>query len=162
MPQARGFRQFGISFADYKVSIRNKWDGRGGMATLIPALGSCAGRMQTQCAGEQRLNANAHLAILLSKKHRPVDLWTTRIAELPTSPTGLHYDGFSLSNSTRNDEEPGKITRVLQIWCIFVVVSKDLSGDQLLYLKELAALDEDFGVREDVVNRINAKVDSTP
>ena len=25
-----------------------------------------------------------------SKKHRPVDLWTTRIAELPTSPTGLH------------------------------------------------------------------------
>ena len=73
MPQARGFRQFGISFADYKVSIRNKWDGRGGMATLIPALGSCAGRMQTQCAGEQRLNANAHLAILLSKKHRPVD-----------------------------------------------------------------------------------------
>jgi hypothetical protein len=35
-----------------------------------------------------------------------VDLWTTRIAELPTSPTGLHYDGFSLSNSTRNDEEP--------------------------------------------------------
>ncbi len=106
MPQARGFRQFGISFADYKVSIRNKWDGRGGMATLIPALGSCAGRMQTQCAGEQRLNANAHLAILLSKKHRPVDLWTTRIAKLPTSPTGLHYDGFSLSNSTRNDEEP--------------------------------------------------------
>ena len=62
--------------------------------------------LQTQCAGEQRLNANAHLAILLSKKHRPVDLWTTRIAELPTSPTGLHYDGFSLSNSTRNDEEP--------------------------------------------------------
>ena len=56
----------------------------------------------------------------------------------------------------------GKITRALQIWCIFVVVSKDLSGDQLLYLKELAALDEDFGVREDVVNRINAKVDSTP
>ena len=42
------------------------------------------------------------------------------------------------------------------------MVSKDLSGDQLLYLKELAALDEDFGVREDVVNRINAKVDSTP
>ncbi len=35
-----------------------------------------------------------------------MDLWTTRIAELPTSPTGLHYDGFSLSNSTRNDEEP--------------------------------------------------------
>jgi hypothetical protein len=35
-----------------------------------------------------------------------VDLWTTRIAELPTSPTGLHYDGFSLSSSTRNDEEP--------------------------------------------------------
>ena len=62
--------------------------------------------LQTQCAGEQRLNANTHLAILLSKKHRPVDLWTTRIAELPTSPTGLHYDGFSLSNSTRNDEEP--------------------------------------------------------
>ena len=62
--------------------------------------------LQTQCAGEQRLNANAHLAILLSKKHRPVDLWTTRIAKLPTSPTGLHYDGFSLSNSTRNDEEP--------------------------------------------------------
>ncbi|WP_374353328.1 hypothetical protein, partial [Limnohabitans sp.] len=47
-----------------------------------------------------------HLAILLSKEHRPVDLWATRIAELPTSPTGLHYDGFSLSNSTRNDEEP--------------------------------------------------------
>ena len=62
--------------------------------------------LQTQCAGEQRLNANAHLAILLSKKHRPVDLWTTRIAKLPTSPTGLHYDGISLSNSTRNDEEP--------------------------------------------------------
>ena len=41
---------------------------------------------------------------------RPVDLWTTRIAELPTSPTGLHYDGFSLSNSTRNDEEPRKVT----------------------------------------------------
>ncbi|MCK6417152.1 MAG: hypothetical protein L6Q63_16735, partial [Giesbergeria sp.] len=46
------------------------------------------------------------LAILLGKEHRPVDLWTTRLAELPTSPTGLHYDGFSLSSSTRNDEEP--------------------------------------------------------
>ena len=35
-----------------------------------------------------------------------MDLWTTRSTEFPTSPTGLHYDGFSQSNSTRNDEEP--------------------------------------------------------
>jgi len=41
-------------------------------------------------------------------------------------------------------------------------LSKDLSGDQLLYLKDLAKLDEDFGVREDVINRINARVDSMP
>ncbi|MCK6417183.1 MAG: hypothetical protein L6Q63_16890, partial [Giesbergeria sp.] len=62
-----------------------------------------------------------HLAILLGKEHRPVDLWTTRIAELPTSPTGLHYDGFSLSSSTRNDEEPVAIVNInLQI--IFMVV----------------------------------------
>ena len=55
---------------------------------------------------KQRLNAHTHLAILLGKEHRPVDLWATRLAELPTSPTGLHYDGFSLTSSTRNDEEP--------------------------------------------------------
>jgi hypothetical protein len=30
--------------------------------------------LQTQCAGEQRLNANTHLAILLSKEHRRTPL----------------------------------------------------------------------------------------
>ena len=66
-------------------------------------------RLQAQSAGEQRFNTHTHLEILLScKEHRPVDLWTTRTTELPTSPTGLHYDGFSQSNSTRNDEGPYK------------------------------------------------------
>ena len=38
---------------------------------------------------------------------RPVDLWTTRPTELPTSSTGLFYDyEFRQSISTRNDEGP--------------------------------------------------------
>jgi hypothetical protein len=40
-------------------------------------------------------------------------LWTTRSTELPTSPTGLHYEGFSQSSSTRNDEEPLQVHRNL-------------------------------------------------
>ena len=69
--------------------------------------------LQAQRAGEQRLNTNCHLKNLQGFKHRPVGLWTTRGTELPTSPTGLYYyDGFSQSNSTRNDEGPFKLPPV--------------------------------------------------
>ena len=39
-------------------------------------------------------------------EERPVDLWTTRGIEFPTSATELYYYGFSQSNSTRIDEGP--------------------------------------------------------